>query len=74
LVTKVLGGPDNYTGRPLDEAHEGLGITHDDFKAVVGHLAAAMKDAGVPDDIIGRAGAAVAAAEPDIVDAGSSAT
>jgi hemoglobin len=70
LVTKVLGGPDNYTGRPLDEAHDGLGITHDDFTAVVGHLAAAMKDAGVPDDIIGRAGAAVAATEPDIVEAG----
>jgi hemoglobin len=70
LVTKVLGGPDNYTGRPLDEAHDGLGITPDDFAAVVGHLAAAMKAAGVPDDIIGRAGAAVAATEPDIVEAG----
>jgi hemoglobin len=71
LVTKVLGGPDNYTGRPLDEAHEGLGITSDDFNAVVGHLAGAMKDAGVPDDIIGRAGAAVVATEPDIVESGS---
>ena len=39
------------------------------FAAVVGHLAAAMKAAGVPDDIIGRAGAAVAATEPDIVEA-----
>jgi hemoglobin len=70
LVTKVLGGPDNYGGRPLDEAHDGLGITPDDFAAVVGHLAAAMKAAGVPDDIIGRAGAAVAATESDIVEAG----
>jgi hemoglobin len=74
LVTKVLGGPDNYTGRPLDEAHDGLGITSDHFTAVVGHLAGAMKDAGVPDDIIGRAGAAVVATEPDIVESGSSAT
>jgi hemoglobin len=71
LVTKVLGGPDNYTGRSLDEAHDGLGITSDDFNAVVGHLAGAMKDAGVPDDIIGRAGAAVVATEPDIVESGS---
>ena len=31
-----------------------------------------MKDAGVPDDIIARAGAAVVATEPDIVEAGSS--
>jgi hemoglobin len=74
LVTQVLGGPDNYTGRPLGEAHAGLGIDHDDFNSVVGHLAAAMKDAGVPDDIIGRAGAAVAATESVIVESGSSPT
>ena len=72
LVTQVLGGPANYDGRSLNEAHAGLGIDSDDFNAVVGHLAAAMKDAGVPDDIIGRAGAAVVATEPDIVEAGSS--
>src|SRR6187402_1035785 len=72
LVTQVLGGPANYDGRSLSEAHAGPGIDSDDINAVVGHLAAAMKDAGVPDDIIGRAGAAVVATEPDIVEAGSS--
>jgi hypothetical protein len=30
-----------------------------------------MKDAGVPDDIIGRAGVAVVATESDIVTSGS---
>jgi succinate-semialdehyde dehydrogenase/glutarate-semialdehyde dehydrogenase len=35
-------------------------------------VAQLMKDAGVPDDIMGRAGAAVVATEPDIVEAGSS--
>jgi hemoglobin len=72
LVTQVLGGPNGYDGRPLDEAHEGLGITSDEFALVVGHLAGAMKDAGVPDDIIARAGAAVIATEPAIVESGSS--
>jgi hemoglobin len=71
LVTKVLGGPDNYNGRSLDEAHDGLGITSDEFYAVVGHLAAALKAAGVPDDIISRAGAAVVATEPAVVESGS---
>jgi hemoglobin len=71
LVTQVLGGPDTYDGRPLDEAHEHLEVDHDDFAAVAGHLTAAMKDAGVPEDIILRAIAAVAATEPDIVKAGS---
>ena len=71
LVSQVLGGPDSYEGRPLAEAHDGLGIDHDDFTAVAGHLTAALRDAGVPEDIIRRAIAAVAATEPDIVNSGS---
>jgi hemoglobin len=71
LVTQVLGGPDNYDGRPLDEAHADLGVDHDDFAAVAGHLTGAMRDAGVPEDIIMRAIAVVAATEPDIVKSGS---
>jgi len=71
LVTQVLGGPKNYDGRSLDEAHEGLGIDHDDFAAVAGHLTGAMRNAGVPDDIVLRAIAVVAASEPDIVESRS---
>ena len=71
LVTQVLGGPKNYDGRSLEEAHEGLGIDHDDFAAVAGHLTGAMRNAGVPDDIVLRAIAVVAASEPDIVESRS---
>jgi hemoglobin len=71
LVTQVLGGPNNYDGRSLKEAHEGLGIDHDDFTRVAGHLTGAMREAGVPDDILMRAMATVAATEPDIVESRS---
>jgi hemoglobin len=71
LVTQVLGGPNAYDGRPLDEAHEGLGINHDDFAKVAGHMTAALRDAGVPEDVIMRAMAAIAATEPDIVESRS---
>jgi hemoglobin len=71
LISQVLGGPANYDGRALDEAHAGLGISHDDLAAVAGHLVAAMSDAGVPEDIIMRAIAVVASTEPDIVEARS---
>ena len=57
LISQVLGGPANYDGRPLD-----------DFAAVAGHLVAAMREAGVPEDIIMRAIAVVASTEPDIVE------
>ncbi len=70
LVTQVLGGPQNYDGRSLAEAHASMAINYDEFLAVLGHLAAALAAAGVPDDIIARAGAAVAATEPDIVKSG----
>ena len=43
LISQVLGGPANYDGRPLDQAHAGLGISHDDLAAVAGHLVAAMR-------------------------------
>ena len=46
LVTQVLGGPANYDGRSLSEAHAGLGIDSDDFNAVVGHLAASRRRTG----------------------------
>ena len=71
LISQVLGGPANYDGRPLDQAHAGLGISHDDLAAVAGHLVAAMREAGVPEDIIMRAIAVVASTEPDIVESRS---
>ena len=71
LISHVLGGPAIYDGRPLDQAHAGLGISHDDLAAVAGHLVAAMRDAGIPEDIIIRAIAVVASTEPDIVEARS---
>ena len=34
LISQVLGDPANYDGRALDQAHAGLGISHDDLAAV----------------------------------------
>ena len=71
LISQVLGGPANYDGRPLDQAHAGLGISHDDLAAVVSHLVAAMREAKVPEDILLRTIAVVASTEPDIVESRS---
>lgn len=37
MLTKVLGGPDNYAGRGLAEAHQGLDITGEHYERV-GHV------------------------------------
>ncbi|WP_022887701.1 group I truncated hemoglobin [Agromyces italicus] len=71
LVSTVMGGPVVYEGRDLRKAHAGMGISADDFAAVAGHLVAALTGAGVPAEIIDRTVAAVAATQPDIVEAAS---
>jgi hemoglobin len=69
LVSQVMGGPVEYTGRELGDAHADLHISGDDFTAVVEHLVAALKEFDVPPDIIDRVVTALAATRPDIVSA-----
>lgn len=68
LVSQVMGGPVEYTGRDLRAAHQGKGISRDDFGAVAGHLVTALTEAGVEPAIIDRTVTAVAGTEPDIVE------
>lgn len=47
-VCDVVGGPCEYTGETMEASHQGLGITHADFNALVDHLIAAMEKYDVP--------------------------
>ena len=67
MITNILGGPDRYDGRPLDQAHAPLRINDADYDRVGSHLIACLQDAGVPDDIQGRVGAALGQARGAIV-------
>lgn len=69
LISQVLGGPAEYSGRELGQAHEGLNITNDDFNHVVAHLVDVLRKNSVDEDIIARVGEALGAAEKDIVEA-----
>ena len=44
----VAGGPCQYTGRNMHEAHKGLHLTNFHFNAVVEDLQQGMNEAGVP--------------------------
>lgn len=68
LVSQVMGGPVEYSGRDLRAAHQGKGISSDDFGAVAGHLVTALTEAGVEPAIIDRTVTAVAGTQPDIVE------
>jgi hemoglobin len=43
-----LGGPAIYTGRGMKVLHEGLGITGDDYAALVGYAATTLDALGIP--------------------------
>jgi hemoglobin len=60
FVAAALGGPQEYRGRTMSEAHAGLGLTDDDFDAVVAHLAGALAHCGVPQATIEAIAAALA--------------
>jgi hemoglobin len=62
FLTVALGGPNKYTGRGMRAAHarsvaNGLSDVH--FDAVVGHLAATLRELGVSEAKIAEAGAIV---------------
>lgn len=46
-VCEVTGGPCKYMGKTMLEAHQGMGITDEEFGIIAGHFAAAMDSAGV---------------------------
>jgi len=52
FLTAAFGGPDQYRGRDMAEAHSKLNITAADFDAVAGHLVATLQELGVPADLI----------------------
>jgi len=68
LFTKVLGGPDRYSGRSLEAAHRGLNISDTQYDKVGGHLTAVLGELGVGDEALTTVSTTLAAVRPDIVE------
>ncbi|MHC5109311.1 MAG: group I truncated hemoglobin [Planctomycetota bacterium] len=60
FISMALGGPTQYRGRNMKDAHENLAITELHFGLVAGHLQDALKEVGVPqkqiDEVMGLVG------------------
>lgn len=63
----ALGGPQEYTGAPMRDVHQGLGIAQEHFDRVAGHLTDALSGAGVPAPIVDQIIGVVASLAPEIV-------
>jgi hemoglobin len=67
FLCMVLGGPNNYTGRALDAAHQRLNITPEAFGEVAGHLKVALEKAGVHSDDVSTILGVVAGTQGQVV-------
>jgi len=71
LLSQVLGGPAEYTGRRLGEAHAQLRITGADYDRVVEHLVRTLRDLEVDHSVLSAVEGVVAGVKPDVVTAGN---
>ena len=69
FISMVTGGPVQYTGDDMEEAHRGIGITDEEFDAVATHLDTALDENGVADEDRERVLAQVEELRPGIVEA-----
>lgn len=69
FVSMALGGPNQYTGRTMKKAHDGMKITAKHFDLVAGHLVGALKHAGVAQEDINQVVGAVAPLKSEVVSA-----
>ena len=51
FITKATGGPDNYKGKSMKEAHKNMQITEAQFNAIAGDLKQALDKNNVPADL-----------------------
>ena len=70
FLTVAFGGPNNYSGRGMREAHkkavsDGLNETH--FDKVVGHLATTLTELGVSDADIQEVAAVAGTVKDDVL-------
>jgi hemoglobin len=59
VLTMALGGPDDYQGRGLEEAHAALVIDDHHVDLVAGHLAEVLLSLGVAPELVDEVIAAV---------------
>jgi len=72
LLVTMTGGPSNYAGRDLGEAHAHLGISAEHFMRVVGHLVKVLESARLGSASIDAVIGALAAHKTEIVTANTS--
>lgn len=69
FLSMALGGPNEYRGASMADAHKDLAITEHHFGLVAGHLVATLREAGAGQEEIEAVVALVGPLKADIVKA-----
>jgi hemoglobin len=67
FLSAVAGGPVEYDGEEMREAHEGLGLEPEHFAAIATHLEAALREFDVSDEDVEAIMSEVAALKDDVL-------
>jgi len=67
FLSFALGGPNQYSGKSMAKAHEGMNIQPEHFNAIVKHLHDALAHFGVSESDIDQALTKVASLKDDIL-------
>ncbi|MEW2427544.1 group 1 truncated hemoglobin [Micromonospora sp. NPDC047644] len=71
MLTVVLGGPNEYAGRGLAEAHQPLGITVGHYAKVGEYLMLTLTELGVPSDVLADVQTVLGQVQGQVVAAGN---
>ncbi len=67
FLSQALGGPLEYAGRSMAQAHAGLGISEDEFARVGSHLLEVLAGLQVDSEVLAAVAGALAGLQGDIV-------
>lgn len=67
FLSQALGGPKQYSGASMRDAHSKLAIEQSHFDSVAVHLVETLRELRVPEDIIGEIAATVTPLSNQIV-------
>lgn len=67
FLTFAFGGPNNYSGSDLREAHKHLALSDAHFDAVARHLESTLKDLDVPQELVDEVMSIAASTRDDVL-------
>ncbi len=67
FLSQALGGPKQYSGSSMNEAHARLAIEQHHFDSVAVHLVETLRELGVPEDIVGEVATAITPLSSQVV-------